>query len=202
VLIDSGQHHRAAWLAMLRDIGEPDAGPDFWRHTIGRPANEAVPLLLGRTLSRMDAMRLARLKHDHYRRFAARGPVAVPGVVAFVETLAARGIPRAVSTSASRHDAERALRHLGVAVHFDVVVTADDVWRGKPDPEGYLTAAAGIGVAPAACLVFEDAIVGVQAARRAGMRVIGITSAHTEAELRDAGVERAVATFEDISWPL
>jgi HAD superfamily hydrolase (TIGR01509 family) len=201
VLVDSGRHHRAAWRAMLRDIGAPEAPSDFWRLTIGRPAHEAMPLLLGRAVSGAEAMRLARLKQEHYRRLAGQGAVAVPGAVAFVELLAARGVPRAVSTSASRPDARRILRELGLARHFDVVVTADDVWRGKPDPEVYLTAAAAIGVAPAGCLVFEDAVVGVQAACGAGMRVIGVSTAHTDAELRGAGAERVVPSFEGLAWP-
>jgi beta-phosphoglucomutase-like phosphatase (HAD superfamily) len=81
------------------------------------------------------------------------------------------------------------------------VVAAEDVRRGKPDPEVYLTAARRLGVAPERCLVFEDAVVGVQAARSAGMRAIGVSTAHTEAELRAAGAERAVENFERMSWP-
>ena len=186
---------------MLRDIGAPEATPDFWRLTIGRPANEAMPLLLGRAVPRAEAMRLARLKQEHYRRLAGEGAVAVPGAVEFVERLVARGIPRAVSTSASRADARRILRELGLARHFDVVVTADDVWRGKPDPEVYLTAADAIRIAPARCVVFEDALVGIEAARAAGMRVIGVSTAHTDAELTQAGAERAIASFEGLAWP-
>jgi HAD superfamily hydrolase (TIGR01509 family) len=201
VLVDSGRHHRAAWRAMLRDIGAPEAAPDFWRLTIGRPANEAMPLLLGRAVPRAEAMHLARLKQEHYRRLAGEGAVAVPGAVEFVERLVARGIPRAVSTSASRADARRILRELGLARHFDVVVTADDVWRGKPDPEVYLTAADAIRIAPARCVVFEDALVGIEAARTAGMRVIGVSTAHTDAELTQAGAERVIASFEGLAWP-
>lgn len=201
VLIDSGQHHRAAWRALLRDIGAPEARPDFWRLTIGRPSNEAVPLLLGREVPHAEAMRLARLKQDHYRRLASQGPLAVPGVIAFLRSLVTRRVPCAVSTSASRVDVERILDQLGLTGHFDVVVTADDVHRGKPDPEVYLTAARGIGIEPGRCLVFEDAIVGVQAARGAGMRVIGVATAHTESELCAAGAERAIENFEAMSWP-
>ena len=84
----------------------------------------------------------------------------------------------------------------------NVVVTADDVHWGKPNPEVYLRAAAGLGVDPSACLVFEDAIVGVQAARAAGMRVIGVASTHTSDELLAAGAERAIHNFEGLRWPV
>src|SRR5205814_9842911 len=89
-------------------------------------------------------------------------------------------------------DLERVLDALGLRRHIDLAITADDVRRGKPHPEVYLKAAAGLGVESRACLVFEDAIVGVQAARAAGMRVIGVTTAHTADELAGAGAERAV----------
>jgi HAD superfamily hydrolase (TIGR01509 family) len=162
---------------------------------------EAVPLLLGRPTSSAEAQRLAARKQEHYRRLAAGGPVLVRGVAEFVGALAVRGVPRAVATSASRHDVEALLTRAALRARFETVVAAEDVRRGKPDPEVYLLAARRLGVAPGHCLVFEDALVGVQAARSAGMRTIGVKTAHTESELRAAGAERAVENFEEISWP-
>jgi beta-phosphoglucomutase family hydrolase len=200
VLLDSGAHHRQAWRALLDELGV-SAHPEFWRLTIGRPSVEAVPLLLGRATPGPEARRLAERKHDHYRRLARAGPPPLRGVVAFVGQLAARRVPCAVATSASRHDADRLLVRTGLRDRFEVVVTAEDVQRGKPDPEVYLLAARGLGFPPAQCLVFEDAVVGVQAARSAGMRVIGVSTAHSETELRAAGAERTIEHFEGIAWP-
>jgi HAD superfamily hydrolase (TIGR01509 family) len=201
VLLDSGAHHREAWRALLNELGVTPAQPEFWRLTIGRPSVEAVPLLLGRPMPWPEARRLAARKHDHYQRLARGGPPPLRGVVAFVDELAARGVPCAIATSASRYDAERLLRRTGLRDRFAVMVTAEDVRRGKPDPEVYLLAASGLGLLPADCLVFEDAVVGVRAARDAGMRVIGVSTAHTETELRAAGAERAIEHFEGITWP-
>jgi HAD superfamily hydrolase (TIGR01509 family) len=127
--------------------------------------------------------------------------VAVAGVRDFVATLARLGIPRAVGTSASRFDLDRLLVTVGLRRHFDVIVTADDVMQGKPDPEVYELAAARLRVPPEACIVFEDSLVGVEAARRAGMRAVGVTTAHSEAELREAGAERTIGDFEGLEWP-
>jgi beta-phosphoglucomutase-like phosphatase (HAD superfamily) len=200
VLIDSGAHHRAAWRALLAEIGEePD--PEHWRLTIGRPSEEAVPLLLGRRLSDYEVRRLARRKRDLYVDFARQGIVTVAGVSRFIADLARQKVPRAVGTSASGFDVYHLLGDAGLRRYFDVIVTADDVAYGKPDPEVYLLAAARLRVAPERCVVFEDSLVGVEAARRAGMRAIGITTAHTIEELIHAGVERAVADFEEVEWP-
>ena len=200
VLIDSGVWHRAAWQALLAEVGLDPARPDFWRLTIGRPGEEAVPLLLGKTLPDREARRLARRKRDLYVELARGGLRAVEGAPAFIEHLARRGIPRAVGTSASRMDVERMLGGVGLRRHFEVVVTAEDVRLGKPDPEVYVLAARRLGSAPRDCVVFEDSVVGIQAARRAGMRAIGVTTAYGEEELRAAGAEAVIADFEGLEW--
>jgi HAD superfamily hydrolase (TIGR01509 family) len=200
VLIDSGAHHRRAWGALLDELGARPAHPEFWRLTIGRPSEEAIPILLGRDVGAEEARRLARRKRDLYVALARRGLAAVPGVAAFVTALHRLGVPRAVGTSASRFDCERLLDGLGLRRHFDIIITADDVRLGKPDPEVYVQAARRMRTAPAACVVFEDSVVGIQAARNAGMRAIGVTTAHTEEELRDAGAETAIADFEGLEW--
>jgi len=200
VLLDSGAHHRRAWRMLLDELGARPAHPEFWRLTIGRPGEEAIPILLGRAVSAEEARRLARRKRDLYVGLARRGLEAVPGAAAFVMALNRLGVPRAVGTSASRFDCERLLDGLGLRRHFDVIVTADDVSLGKPDPEVYVEAARRMRASPAACVVFEDSVVGIQAARSAGMRAIGVTTAHTEEELREAGAEFAIADFEGLEW--
>ena len=199
VLIDSGAHHRSAWRALLDELGI-QAEPEFWRLTIGRPAEEAVPLLLGRRMPSSEARRLALRKRDLYAGFAARGLLSVPGVAEFVGTLVRLGVPRAVGTSATRGDVENLLGALALRPHFEIIVTAEDVRFGKPDPEVYLECARRLGAPPAVCLVFEDSLVGVQAARSAGMRAIGVTTAHTAEELLGAGAEDTIADFEGLEW--
>ena len=200
VLIDSGAHHRHAWRALLAELGAEPADPEHWRLTIGRPSEEAIPLLLGRRVSGAEARRLARRKRDLYQERAQAGLEPVPGVLSFLASLARLDVPRAVGTSASRWDAERLLDDLGLLRYFDVVVTADDVMLGKPDPEVWVQAARRLKVIPGHCVVFEDALVGVHAARAAGMRAIGVTTAHTDTELRAAGAERTIPDFQGLAW--
>jgi HAD superfamily hydrolase (TIGR01509 family) len=116
--------------------------------------------------------------------------------------LARQHVPRAVATSASRRDVDALLAEVGLLQYFDTIVTAEDVKWGKPNPEVYLKAAAGISLPPRACLVFEDSLVGIHAARNAGMRVIGVTTAHSGRELLGAGAERVIEDFQGFAWPV
>jgi beta-phosphoglucomutase len=200
VLVDSGAHHRTAWETLLREMAVP-VPPEFWRRTIGRPAAEAVAALLDRPLDADEANALSRRKHAHYLRLSRGGLPAVRGAQAYVATVVRAGVSCAVATSARRADATALLGALGLLERFGAVVAAEDVRRGKPDPEVYRLAAQRLDVTAERCLVFEDSLVGVHAARAAGMRVIGLSTAHTDAELVAAGAERVIADFEGLAWP-
>jgi beta-phosphoglucomutase family hydrolase len=200
VLVDNAPFHREAWRRLAREEGFELTDPEFWRHAIGRPVEEAVPRILGRPVPPAEASRLARRKTALYHELADGQAAPVAGVVEFVRALAAAGVPRALATSAVAESAARILEGLGLAAAFPVQVTAGQVRRGKPDPEVYLTAAARLGVPPAVCVVFEDAVVGVEAARRAGMAVVGLTTAHADAELRAAGATWTAPDFTRLAW--
>jgi HAD superfamily hydrolase (TIGR01509 family) len=200
VLVDNKTFHREAWRRLAREESFALTDPEFWRHAIGRPVEEAVPRILGRPVPPDEAARLARRKTALYHELADGHAAPVPGVVEFIRALSAAGVPRALATSAVADSAARILEGLGLAAAFPVRVTAGQVRRGKPDPEVYLTAAAALGVPPAACVVFEDAVVGVEAARRAGMAVVGLTTAHADAELRAAGAAWTAPDFTRLAW--
>jgi beta-phosphoglucomutase len=200
VLVNNSRFHREAWRRLAREEGFALTDPEFWRQAIGRPVEEAVPRILGRPVPPEEADRLARRKTALYHELADGHAEPVPGVVEFIRALAVAGVPRALATSAVADSAARIIEGLGLAGAFTVQVTAGHVRRGKPDPEVYLTAAARLGVLPATCVVFEDAVVGVEAARRAGMAVVGLTTAHAAAELREAGAAWTVPDFTGLVW--
>ncbi|MCP2335278.1 HAD family hydrolase [Actinomadura rupiterrae] len=113
-------------------------------------------------------------------------PDPVPGAVELVRELHALGVPTAVVTSGMRGYAHGLLADLGVRELLKLIVTADDVVVGKPDPEGFLAAARGLGVPPHEAVAFEDAPAGVAAARDAGMTVVGITTTQPSGALSAA----------------
>ncbi|MDI3407149.1 HAD-IA family hydrolase [Streptomyces cavernicola] len=141
----------------------------------GRPAVEIIAELLPAERIPGALKRIEQLEVED----VAGGVVLLPGAK---ELLAA--LPRdrwAVVTSATRPLAEARLHEVGV--DFPAMVAADDITRGKPDPEPFLLAAAKLGVDPARCVVFEDAPAGLRSGRAAGMTTVALTTTHTAAEL-------------------
>ena len=132
--------------------------------------------------------RLLALRRERYLQIVESESPIRPGTEALVRALTAAGHPLAVVTGAQRSDVDFVLGHSGVGGHFEVVVTEEDVTRGKPDPEGFLLAAERLGVLPQEIVVFEDSLAGVRAARAAGMRCIAVTGTHDALTLAGEGI--------------
>src|SRR5208337_5315730 len=120
--------------------------------------------------------RIENAKEELYRYLIRKNGISpLPGVVGWVYRLHEQGWLQAIASSAPRPNVEVVLEGLGAAHCFQAIVSAEDVRRGKPDPDVYLTAASRVGVSPDRCIVVEDAIAGIEGARRAGMRSIGVS---------------------------
>ena len=112
-----------------------------------------------------------------YRQIPRReGMVALPRAREWVSRLRDGGWLQAIASSAPRANVEVMLQSVGISALIDAVVSAEDVTHGKPDPEVFLAAASRLGIPPARCVVVEDAEAGIEAARRAGMRSIGVNT--------------------------
>ncbi|MFF8564211.1 HAD-IA family hydrolase [Streptomyces albidoflavus] len=141
----------------------------------GRPSAEIVADLIPAAGVPAAVARIEDLEVEA----VAEGVEPVPGALALLGSLAAGRW--AVVTSASRRLAEARLAAVGI--HPSTVIAADDITRGKPDPEPFLLAAARLGVAPERCVVFEDAPAGLASGRAAGMKTVALTTSHPAAEL-------------------
>jgi beta-phosphoglucomutase-like phosphatase (HAD superfamily) len=196
-LVDSEARSHESWRVVLRSRGiPPDDG--LIRSFVGRRDVDVHGLLADRLPGHDPAELMAATSaHFHGPGQPPLGPLA--GAVELVAAISAAGVPLALVTSARRRYAEQTLAELGVRDLFSVLVTADDVTVGKPDPQGYRAAAAALGVPPAACVVFEDAPAGVAAAKAAGMSCVAVTTSHAAAELKAADV--VVSDLTQIAWP-
>lgn len=200
-LVDTAEQHFLAWEQLSREIGRPFTRADFAR-TFGWRNPEIVRELYDAQADDAKCLAIGERKETLYREMVrATGATLLPGVCELLAAFAAEGIPQAVGSSAPRGNLDLLLNATGIAGYFGAIVSGDDVTRGKPDPEVFLTGAAGIGVGPRRCVVFEDAIAGVQAARRGGMACIAVTFVghHPAETLREAGADRTVVSLAEVT---
>ncbi|MFF8608951.1 HAD family hydrolase [Streptomyces sp. NPDC015346] len=196
-LIDTEPRSRAAWAKLFARHGVPVTESTL-RSFAGRPGKEVLrehlALFPGLTVEELAAEAVG------YTAGADMPEVReVPGALALVARLHRAGIPLGVVTSAPRSYAHHELRRIGVLDLLDVVITADDVTRGKPDPEGCLSACASLNADPATVVVFEDAPAGITAAKRAGTHCVAVTTTEPPSALSAADL--ILPDFTTLPWP-
>jgi HAD superfamily hydrolase (TIGR01509 family) len=173
-LVDSRAQHWRSWQEALAADGTAVTEAQFLA-TFGRRNDEILAQWLGPASTPERRARVADAKEAAYRRMVREeGLAPLPGVREWVGRLHAAGWRQAVASSAPRLNVVVVLHALGLTVPFQELVTAEDVRRGKPEPDVFLAAAARLEVPPARCVVVEDAAHGIEAARRAQMRSIGV----------------------------
>jgi beta-phosphoglucomutase family hydrolase len=193
VLVDTAPFHYRAWRELFAGVGK-DLSEEEFRTTFGLRNDDILRSILGdMPAERLRA--LGRRKEELFRE-AIRGKAApLPGAVPLVRRLREAGAKTAVVSSAPRLNVETLLDALGLGDAFDALVAEEDAERGKPDPQGYLVAAERLGVAPQECVVVEDAPGGVEAAKQAGMRCIGLAAEREPESL--AGADLVVAGLDN-----
>jgi beta-phosphoglucomutase len=194
-LVDNMAAHARAWVETARSLGRALTAETVQRDFAGRRNDELFPMLLGRPVGPDELALLADAKEARYRELYRPHLCPLAGAEALLDGLRRRGVRCAVASAAPAPNRAFVLDGLGWRGRFDAVVGAEEVARGKPFPDLFLRAAERVGVEPAACLVFEDATLGVQAAQAAGMRVCGITTAEPSAVLRAAGAFACAPDF-------
>jgi len=178
-VIDSAAHHWIAWHDTLAAEGRSVTPGDF-ANTFGKRNDEILHELFGQGVETEWIERVSEAKEQTYRRrLRERGLELLPGALAWFERLRSAGWRQALASSAPRPNIDAAFESLApLGRYLDTVVSADEVGRGKPDPAIFLEAARRLGLPPGRCIVVEDAPAGLEGARRAGMRSIGVLSEH------------------------
>jgi len=173
-LIDSEEFHWIAWRDTLANEGITITREQFLS-SFGQRNDSIIPRWLGAAATPERIERIATAKEELYRHLVrSEGISPLPGVARWLHYLHKEGWLQAIASAAPRANIDTVLEMLSATHIFQGVVSAEDVHRGKPDPEVFLAAASRVGVPPERCIVVEDAVAGVQAARNAGMRSIGV----------------------------
>jgi len=173
-LIDSEEYHWIAWRHTMADEGVAITREQFLS-SFGQRNDSIVPRWLGASATAERIQKIANAKEELYRELIrSYGIASLPGVERWVHQLHKDGWLQAIASAAPRANVDAILEALSATRVFQGIVSAEDVHHGKPDPEVYLVAASRVGLSPDRCVVVEDAAAGVEGARRAGMKSIGV----------------------------
>lgn len=178
VIVDTAKYHYLAWRSLAERLGFEFTAADNERLK-GVSRVESLKILLeigGVEAGEAERLKMAEEKNKEYVEYISRLEPAeiLPGAKEYLQQLRQQGVKIALG-SASKN-AAFILDRLGIAELFDAVIDGTKVSKAKPDPEVFLAASEALGLAPADCVVFEDAAAGVEAGKAAGCRVVGIGS--------------------------
>ena len=180
-LADSREFHWRSWRDTMSAAGVAVTRAQFSR-SFGQRNDAIIPAWLGDRATPALVRELGAAKEALYRELIVReGIVPLPGAADWVRRLNDDGWRQAIASSAPRENVELMARVLGLADFMAALISAEDVMKGKPDPDVFLTAATSVGVVPGHCVVVEDAAAGIEAARRGGMKCIGVGDGGTDA---------------------
>jgi len=197
-MINSMPYHAQSWLTFSQRHGLAIDLPDLMRRTTGRNGAECMRELFQREMDEAEAWALIGEKEVIYRELFAPEFSEVSGFKVFAQQALGRGLKVGVGTAGDQHNIAFVLSHLKLASAPHAVVGGDEGLPGKPEPAIFLEAANRMTARAAACIVFEDAPFGIEAARRAGMRAVAICTTHSAAELAGPHVVASVRDYTEL----
>ncbi len=198
VLVDSNPFHLEKWKEFLNKHEIRFNAEELAAQILGQRNDTAFRFFFGPGLRDGDVLRLSEELEENFRKVFKPHARPLPGLETLLEECQRAGIPMAVASSAMAKNVEFVVDALGFRPYFRFLVSGDEVAHPKPDPEIYLKTAARLGLEPAACVAFEDSFVGVESAKRAGMKCVAIASTFPPEELR-RHADLAVQSFEEVT---
>ncbi|MEM6866946.1 MAG: HAD-IA family hydrolase [Cyanobacteria bacterium P01_C01_bin.121] len=193
-LTDSDSVHFQVFQSLFAERGIV-LNKELYKQKISGRQNEAIVADFFPTLSVSEGKRFSEQKEAMFRERAQDQLVPLAGLLDLLENIKSQGLVSAVVTNAPPKNATFMLETLGLTETFDLVVIADDLPRGKPDPLPYQTALDKLGITASEAIVFEDSAAGIRSAVGARIVTIGMMTTHTSEELTQAGAADAIADF-------
>ncbi len=186
VIVDSNPTHKRALRQFCQKHGYDLSESDLREKIYGRTNRDWILNLLG-NLDNQTIKAYADEKEELFRQLYT-DIKPLNGLITFLDKLDELKISRAIATSAPRANVDFTLQGTNTRRYFSTILDDSDVTTGKPDPQIYVKAALVLGFDPGNCIVFEDSLSGVEAGKRAGCKVVGLTTTHTRFELAEADV--------------
>jgi beta-phosphoglucomutase family hydrolase len=185
-LLDNNSFHRQSWIEYLKNMGREISEEEFNQNFNGRTNKDVIEYIFNRKMSPEEILKYSLEKEAVYRKIYKPFIKPVVGLIQLLQILKQKKIPMAIATSGIQPNIDFMFENVPIKEYFSEVVNSSHISKGKPDPEIYLKVASLLKVEPKNCLVFEDAVVGVNAAKAAGMKVIAVATTQPKAELADA----------------
>jgi beta-phosphoglucomutase family hydrolase len=198
-IVDDAGYQRNAWKIVCARHGRVLSDQEYNSHVAGHKEADVLAYIFGADFAKDKGAVVAEEKRRMYRESFDPVDAEMPGLRGLLNEMESRGIRLGLATSASQSTMDFILDSLDVRRFFQRIVQANEVARGKPNPDIYLLAAREIGVAPSRCLVMEDSSAGVRSAKAAGMRCVGIATTLSVDDLLSHGADRAIGDFTEIS---
>ncbi len=199
VIIDSNPFHKKAWELFLEKYNFKYSEEDFKQKIYGKTNKDIMYTLFGDKLNIKNLEKLIYEKELFYQKSFEPYICLTKGLEQFLEMLKSNNVQIGISTSAPAMNIDFVMEKTGIRDYFSVIVDDSQVNKGKPDPEIYLKTATRLSVDPSECIVFEDSISGIQSARNAGMKVVGITTTHGKEELSGL-VDYIINDFSELTF--
>ena len=199
VIVDNHRYHLRSWLQFFEQHDIAMDEQEYKEKVNGRVMSAVLPDLFGKSMSEEEIRRLGEQKESAYREIYRGEITPTPGLEDFLKVLDRENIPRAVATSAPTANVTFTMEHTRLGQYFPTIIDDSMVSKGKPDPEVYLMSAERLSMAPEHCVVFEDAMLGIQAGKNAGMRVVGVATTHTVEELEATEADWVIQDFRELS---
>jgi len=196
VIADTAPYHLSAWQEVFQEMGVKFTKEDF-RHSFGQRNDTIIRNTLGEETSQEEIDAISGKKEASFRRRIEQNLKPLPGVIKLITSLKEHGFKIALASSAPIENIQLLSTGLGIENYFQTIISDKDVTEGKPSPQGFLLAAQRLGVEPKKCIVIEDSVAGVTAAKRAGMHCLAITNTHPRRSLKQA--EFIVDTLEAVT---
>ncbi len=183
VVVDNTPYHILAWQKFAEKLGKKVSAKTVKEKFIGRTGEEIVRKFLHQSLTKKQLKEFGQKREAYYRKIYSKHIRPVKGLLKLLKHLKQHKIPVAMATSAPTVNVNWTMKRTKLRKYFSSIVDAAGVKHGKPSPDIYLKAAKNLKVSPKKCIVFEDALMGILAAKRAGMKVIGVATSHKASEL-------------------
>ena len=193
VIADTAALHFRSWQAAFQKRGITFTEEEFTHH-FGQRNDTIIRDKMGDGVPVAEIAAIAADKEEFFRQDARNNLKPFPGVVNLLRIIRDRGYKSAVASSAPEENVRMILHELDIAGYFQAMVYGDEVTEGKPSPQIFLKAAGKLGADPRDCIVIEDSVAGVAAAKKAGARCIAVTNTHPAAKLLEA--DMVVSTLE------